>query len=97
MFSFYIYLIHNCSPAYNAAYITACFVRTGEFNGTENYLLMIRGEKSAKCFMLSDFIKLLPTWKWEVVAVFSATTAPLPHIPESCALQDSNRHCHNMT
>lgn len=75
MFSCYI-SHHNCSPAYNTAYITACFVPTGAFNDIENHLLMIGGEKSATCFMLSDFIKLLCTWKWGVVAVFFCNSSP---------------------
>lgn len=68
-----MYLIHNGSRAHNTAYITACFVQTRVFNDTENYFLMIRRrkkKKSARCFMLSDFIRLLHTGKGSVWLFF---------------------------
>lgn len=85
-----MYLIQNRSQAYNTAYITVRFVQTRVFNDTENYLLMIRGKKkSARCFMLSDFIKLLHTGKrggcW-----FSLTATSL-HIPGALL------HCKTVT
>lgn len=85
------YLIHNRSWASNTAYITACFVWTRVFNGTENYFLMIRGKKNQPdvscCLILFDCC-VRGRWGW---GLFLCDYHP------SCSYPRALLHCKRVT